>query len=730
LPPDARKHWAFLPVKRPDIPAGQTNPIDAFIRARLEKLKLKPALEADKLTLLRRLTYDLHGLPPSPDEIDAYQMDESPKAYEKVVDRLLASPHFGERWAQHWLDVVRFSETNGYELDAERPHAWRYRDYVASSFNADKPYDRFLTEQIAGDLLAEGKPPRQAAELQIATGLHRCGPIHVVSGNIDPEETRQEKLLELVNGLGATVLGLTMACTRCHDHKFDPLTQGDYFRLQAFFGPTEYRDIEFATDEEKKANKASRTVVAAKTGPLKKEVSELEAPYRMRLQERKKATLPEEMRTALAVEREKRTPEQKKLANATGPLLKVTWDEVLDAMSAEARENRSKLRAEVFKMENDLPAPLPTAWALAAVEKPKPTFVLKQGDWKRKQSEISAGFVKVLTAREPEAKSRLDLARWVTAPTHPLTARVIVNRLWQHHFGRGIVATPNDFGSRGEKPTHLELLDWLAAELMEPSGNPRERQGVAWSLKRLHKLMVMSTTYRQASDSKPSSEATKLDLDNKLLWRMNRRRVEGEVIRDAMLTAAGTLNRQVGGPSVKVPLEREVYDLIFTEDEPDNLWRVTPDTGQHTRRSLYLFAKRNVRQPLLEAFDQPDTLGSCAVRGVSTFAPQALILMNGPLAQEQSRRMAAHLMSTGKTPDEWIASAYRRALGRPPTADEKKLLKAFLAEQKKLIAANVAAGKSIGETPMLPDGADPIIARALADLCLAVFNLNEFAYVP
>jgi Protein of unknown function (DUF1553)/Protein of unknown function (DUF1549) len=732
LPAKARDHWAFKPPVRvnPDRKGGgdSTNPIDAFILARLDKEGLKPSPEADKLTLIRRLTFDLHGLPPTPAEIDAFLKDMSANAYEKVVDRLLASPHFGERWAQHWLDVVRFAESNGYELDGERPHAWRYRDYVVNSFNADKPYDRFLTEQIAGDLLAKDKPTKEAAELWVATGMHRCGPIHMVSGNLDPEETRQEKLIEIVNGFGAAVLGLTMACTRCHDHKFDPLTQGDYFRLQAFFGGTKYQDVEFATAAEKSDHKDRTGKVLSKVLPLKKRISDIEAPYRKKLDEEKKAKLPEAMRAAVNVEAAKRTPEQKKLAEAAKPLLKVTWDEVLDALTPEHRAERAKLKDEQLKLEEGLPEPLPAAWAIADSSDAKPTFVLKRGDWKRKQSQISAGYVRVVADAPPEPKTRLDLAKWVTDPKHPLTARVIVNRLWQHHFGRGIVATPNDFGTRGERPTHPELLDWLACELVNP-----ERQGGGdpqpWALKRMHKRMVMSATYRQASDTPPSPAAAKADPDNALLWRMNRRRLDGEAVRDAMLTAAGTLTRTVGGASVKVPLEPEVYDLLFTEDEPVGLWRITPDPAQHTRRSLYLFAKRNVRQPLLEAFDQPDTLGSCAVRGVSTFAPQALILMNGPLAQEQSKWMAAELMKTGK-PEEWITAAYRRALGRPPTEQETKRLAAFFDEQAKLIGANKAAGKPIGEPSGLPDGADPVRARALADVCLALFNLNEFVFVP
>jgi hypothetical protein len=727
LPDDARSHWSFNPPKKADVPKGASNPIDAFIQAKLTAANLKPSPPADKLTLLRRVTFDLTGLPPTPAEIDAFLKDESKDAYEKVVDRLLASPHFGERWAQHWLDVVRFGESNGYELDGDRPHAWRYRDYVIKSFNADKPYDQFLRQQIAGDLLAKDKPPAEAAELHVATGLHRCGPIHIVSGNVDPEETRQEKITEIVNGLGAAVLGLTMACTRCHDHKFDPITQGDYFRLAAFFGGTQYKDVAFATEDEKKAHKEQTAAVMEKLAPIKKRIAEIEAPARAKVEGEKKAKLPADMKAAFDVPADKRTAEQKKLVEAAKPIIKATWDEVLDALSADDRDKRAKLRVQQFAEERQLPPPLPTAWAVAEADKPTPTFVLKRGDWKRKQSKISAGFVTVATAGEPEAKSRLDLAKWVTDPQHPLTARVIVNRLWQHHFGRGIVGTPNDFGTRGEKPTHPELLDWLATELANP--DRKVGGGEAWTLKRIHRLMVTSATYKQAGDTPVSAEAAKADPDNRLLWRANRRRLEGEAIRDAMLVAAGTLNRDTYGPSVRVPLEPEVYDLIFTEDEPVNLWPVTADAKQHTRRSVYLFAKRNVRQPLLEAFDQPDALGSCAVRGKSTFAPQALILMNGPLAAEQSKRMASSLIAGGGTEKDWLDMAYRRALGRPITEAEAKKLTAFLDEHTKLLTARKAKGEDIGSVPDLPPTADPVRARTLADVCLAVFNLNEFVYV-
>jgi len=705
-----RAHWAFVPPKRPPVPAGEANPIDAFIRAKLAEKKLTPAPEADRATLIRRLTFDLHGLPPTPDEVEAFLTDTSENAYEKVVGRLLASPHFGERWAQHWLDLVRFAESNGFEIDADRPHAWKYRDYVIKSFNDDKPYDRFLTEQLAGDLLAKDTSGKDAEELRVATGMHRCGPIQVVSGNVDNAENRQEQLTEMVNGVGSAVLGLTLACARCHDHKFDPISAGDYYRMQAFFAGAKYKDVDFASKDERDAFDKAQAEVKAKLAPLKAKVAKLDAPYRSKVREEKLAKQAEAIRTAVATPADKRTAEQKKLVKDAEPVLKVTWDEVLEVTSDADRATRAGWKREMEKIEEALLPPPSAAWAISADKTDPPTHVLKRGDVRKKLSAIPPGVVRVAAVKAGEPKTRLDLAKWLTEPSHPLTARVTVNRLWQHHFGRGIVGTPNDFGTRGDKPTHPELLDWLAAELVSPS--PPVGEG-SWRLKRIHKLMVMSKTYRQASDTPVSAEAKAADPENELLGRMSRRRLDAEAIRDALLTASGELNRTTYGRSVRVPLEKEVYDLLFTEDEPDGLWRVTSDARQHTRRSIYLFAKRNVRQPLLEAFDQPDTLGPCAARGTSTFAPQALILMNGPVGREAAAKLA-ELVASAKSPAEQVTAIYARALGRPPRAAEAKAAVAFLTSQAALLRKEKAAD---------PD------RLALIDLGLAVFNVSEFVYV-
>jgi hypothetical protein len=737
--PAPRPHWAFQPPTRPDLPTVRgrewvRTPVDVFILARLERAGRRPAPPADRLMLLRRVTFDLTGLPPTPEEQEAFLRDGSPGAYERVVERLLASPHYGERWAQHWLDVARYAETNGYEGDAERPQAWRYRDYVVRALNDDKPYDRFVTEQLAGDLLARtADGPARKAELLVAAGFNRCGPVHQVGGNVDPAVLRQEVLTEMTSAVGAAFLGLTVGCARCHDHKSDPIPQADYYRLQAFFSAAKPREVDLATPAERADFERRAKELNAALAPLRRELSALEAPYKERLREAKKAKLEPAYREALAAEPKKRTPEQKRLAADAEVLLKVTWDEVVAALSPADRDRRAALRRRIHELEAHKPAAPAQAWTLADGGGPLGAHVLKRGNPHNEGARVGPDVPRALrraakdTAGAP--RDRVELARWLTRPDHPLTARVIVNRLWQHHFGRGLVRTPNDFGARGEPPTHPELLDWLAAELV--------RGG--WSLKHLHRLMVLSNTYRQSSrngewgmgngessapapaNARPSSSIPhspfrtphSVDPDNRLLSRMNRRRLGGEALRDNALAVSGELDRRLGGPMVRVPLEPEVYELIFTEGEPDGLWPVTPDARAHARRSLYLFNKRNVRLPLLEAFDQPDTLTSCPVRPVSTYAPQALILLNGPFMQGRAKAFAARLAcAAGPAAAERVGRAYRLALGRPPKPAELRLALDFLAGQAKLLRGR-------------PDAE----AAALTDFCLALLNCNEFLYV-
>ncbi len=692
-----RAHWSYVKPVRSD----KHSTIDGFIRGKLAEKKLDLSPEADKLTLIRRVSFDLTGLPPTIAEINAFVQDTSANAYEKVVDRLLASPHFGERWAQHWLDAVRFAESNGYELDADRPHAWRYRDYVVKSFNDDKPYKTFLREQIAGDELAAGKDPRTVAELLIATGMHRCGPSHMVSGNLDKEMIRQEYLTEMVNGIGSAVLGITLGCARCHNHKTDPISTADYYRVQAFFAAAKYTEVSLATNEEKAAYDKAKAEIARRLAPIKKQIEAIDAPVRAKVTAAKRAALAPKYREALDTDSKKRTPEQQKLVKDIQPVIKVSWDDVLNAMPPAEKAKRDALRQQQFAIEADAPTLPPATWSIADEPKRPITYIRPRGDWAKQGSVVTMNVPRVLAPESYEPKSRIEFADWLTSNDQPLTARVIVNRLWHHYFGRGIVRTVADFGLTGEKPTHPELLDWLAVDLMQNE----------WKLKRIHKLIVMSKTYRQSSDGKPNAA----DPDNRLLGKQNRKRLEAEAIRDAMLAASGELNRAVGGPGVRVPLEPEVYDLIFTEGEPDGLWTVTKDPKQHVRRSIYLFAKRNVRLPLFEAFDQPDTLTPCTGRNVSTFAPQALILMNGPFARDRSLALATALMADSKDEAAWLNSLYRRAIGRTPTPAEHATLAEFLKVQ------------TVDAMSRMP--ADAAARTALADACRAVLNSNEFVYL-
>jgi hypothetical protein len=721
-----RSHWAFQPPKLPLPPYlnnddTSLNSIDAFIRARLKQAGLQPAPLADRATLLRRVTFDLTGLPPTLRELDDFLNDTRTDAYVRVVDRLLASPHFGERWAQHWLDVVRYAESNGFEADAERPHAWRYRDYVVASLNEDKPYDRFVTEQLAGDLL--WKKDQTAAASLIAAGMNRCGPVHQVGGNVDPTITRNEVLTEMTNAVGAAFLGLTVACARCHSHKFDPFTQADYYRLQAFFHAAKPTEVDLADEAERTEYQRSSRQLGERLSPLRAELNRLETPYRQRLTQAKKDRLEPAYRAALAVEPAKRTPEQKKRAANAQILLQVTWDEIVAALTPADRERRTHLRKQLHKLEAQKPPPPARAWTIREEDSPLTAAILKRGDPLKPGETVWAAFPRILRSSNVNADAkkvdRLALARWLTQPDHPLTARVIVNRLWQHHFGQGLVATSNDFGLRGTPPTHPKLLDWLACELVSHG----------WSLKHVHRLMVLSATYQQASRwSDPRGRA--VDPDNRLLARMNRRRLEGEALRDNALAVAGTLTPALGGPMIRTPLEPEVYELIFTEGEPDGLWLTTPDPRQHTRRSLYLFNKRNLRAPLFEAFDQPDTLNSCPVRPISTFAPQALILLNGPFMRQQAVAFAARVLHT--TPggeSDWVQQAYRLALARPPRQEERQMARDFLLEQGKLFRERLHLRLPVAVPEGTPKRVDPALAAAFVDFCLALFNRNEFLYV-
>ncbi len=686
-----RNYWAFRVPVRPPVPEIRNagNPIDAFLLDAMRQKGVSPSPPLDRSRLLRRVTLDLTGLPPTPAELQAFLRDRTPQAYHKVVDRLLASPQYGERWALRWLDVVRYADTNGYEIDAERTHAWRYRDYVVKAFNADKPYDRFVREQIAGDELYPGD-----AEALIATGFHRAGPIHLVAGNQDEEMNRQEVLTEMAGGIASVYLGLTVGCARCHNHKFDPILQADYYRLQAVFASTEGKDIDISTPNEKAAYEAAKTDYEARLKPVKDQIAAIEKPYRDALMAARKLALEPLLRTALDTPEDQRTPEQKTLAKDAKSQITPTWDEVLEQVAPADKARRTELRKQLHQIEYSRPDPPPNAFAVADTPQAPPTYILKVGDYRNKLGVVEPGVLTVLKggAEIPNSAAgrRAALATWLTSPSHPLTSRVMVNRIWQFRMGTGLVGTPNDFGLLGERPTNQKLLDWLATEFAANG----------FSVKAIDRLVVLSSAYRQATGDVAAN--SKIDPGNKLYWRMNRKRLEGETIRDNILAVSGDFNPKMGGPPVRVPIEKEIYDLIFSEDEPDNLWPVALDPAEHARRSLYLLNKRTVRLPLFANFDQPDTMTSCPVRSTSTHALQALSLMNSGFLQQQSKRLAARLNAEcgGKRNCE-VDTAYQLALARVPVAAERRMAKTFF------------GGGGL-----------------LEDFCLALLNRTEFVYLP
>jgi hypothetical protein len=702
---EQRGHWAYQPVQRAELPAIKEsgwvrNAVDRFILAQLEEMGVRPSDEADRVVLIRRVTFDLTGLPPSPDEVAAFLADHRADSYERVVDRLLASPRYGERWAQHWLDLAHYADSNGFELDAERPDAWRYRDWIVRALNTDLPYDGFLMLQVAGDDL---QPSDHDA--LIATGFCRCGPREVVAGNIIPEVRRQTELLEITNTVGSVFLGLTIGCARCHDHKFDAIPTTDYYRLQSFFAASELTDVPIAGKAELEAFAAAEKAIAKKTAPLKIALSALEGPYRQALKAQKLTMLSAEERAVNNTPEKDRTPVQKKLAKGLETSLRITWEEVAAAVAANAGDHarRERLKREIYELERTLPRPPPHAMALVDHKsKASDTYVLRRGDYKMQGPKVvprPPGVV--LTGKfSPDAivpsadktGRRAALAKWLAAPDNPLTTRVIVNRLWQHHFGRGIVATPSDFGVRGEPPSHPELLDWLASELVAQQ----------WRLKPLHRLMVTSATYRLAGKANPKLAAE--DPENTLFGRANRRRLDAEGVRDAMLAVSGELNLKMGGPGVLAPLEKEVEDLIFTEAEVVDIWPEDRDASEHVRRSLYLFRKRNVRYPLLEAFDAPDTQSACPRRESSTHALQALSLLNSDFAVGRAKVLAERIVREGGgETDRRIRRAYQLVLAREPKAIEMERSRSFVK----------AAGSA-----------------AWVDFALALMNSNEFLYVP
>jgi hypothetical protein len=713
--PQQRKYWAFQKVVRPSVPAVPgANPIDAFILAKLKGTGLKPNPPADRVTLLRRVSFDLIGLPPTPEEIDAFVNDTSKDAYEKVVDRLLASTRYGERWARHWLDLARYAESEGFKADETRPNAWRYRDYVIDAFNGNKPYDRFVKEQIAGDELWPDDP-----QARVATAFNRHYPDESNARVL--MQRRQEILDDITDTVGATFMAMTYGCARCHDHKFDPILQKDYFRLQAFFANTAADDeIPMESPEWVRQYRAKKTAWEEQTKPVRDQIAALLEPQKQAIVNDLVDKYPPEIQAAIAKPAAERNPFEWQMYAKAKPYMEIDDDTAGKALKGEKKAKYAVLLAELKKYASIDPGPEPIGIGMHDLNSTAPqTHLLGAGVWDNPKEEVQPGFLSILDpnpariAAPPGSQTtgrRTALANWLVDPANPLTARVFVNRLWHHHFGEGIVGTPSDFGAMGQRPSNPELLDWLASDF----------QTSGWDVKRMQKLIVMSNTYRQSSVS--NDESAKVDPRNRLLWHFPRQRLEGEAIRDSALSVAGLLNVSMGGPSV-------YPELPAGAGKPRGGWK-TSTGAEANRRSVYIFVRRNSRYPMLEEFDMPDTHESCGRRNQTTTAPQAMSLLNDKLTLEWAEAFAGRVLRQGGADaNAQIENAYRLAYGRRPDGWEKDTVLTFFAKQKGIVAERVAGGGKLALPPgPLPAGVEPEQAAVLVDFCQMLLNSNEFVY--
>jgi mono/diheme cytochrome c family protein len=698
-------HWAFIAPKRPALPTVKLrgwvrNSIDRFVLARLEQDGLAPSPEADRVTLLRRAHLDLTGMPPTPGQVDDFLADARPDAYERVVEDLLASPHYGERWARHWLDLARYADSNGYSIDAPRS-IWPWRDWVIRAFNEDKSFNEFVIEQLAGDLL-----PAATLEQRVATGFHRNTQINE-EGGIDPEQFRIESVIDRVNTTGTALLGLTVGCAQCHDHKFDPISQREYFQLYAFFNQQDEPSLEAGSPEQF----AAREVVRERVKPLRAALDTLAealkpkfAEWEAGLTPEAREKLPLEVRNVLGLLPADRKPAQVKVAL-----------EGFYRTQPGYREAEQRLKSAA----KDEPV-LPRTLVLAERKEPRDNFVFIKGDFTRRGADVTPGTPAVLhpflsgtgfqpvsgasspgvanglearkTGKDarPTSPTRLDLARWLMSPANPLTARVTVNRIWQQYFGLGIVPTENDFGTQGTPPTHPELLDWLAAEFSEPEIGDRsskiERPGAsarssiselptpaAWSLKHLQRLIVTSATYRQASKVRP--ELAEKDPTNKLLARQNRLRLDAEIVRDVALAASGKLNPKVGGPSVFPPQPDGVMNLGQSSRE----WKASAGDDRF-RRGMYTFYWRATPHPALAVFDTADAFSACTRRLRSNTPLQALTLLNDAAFVELAGALAQRIQAEAPEAQR-LEFGFRLCTGRTPKPAERARLQTLLDEE-------------------------------------------------
>jgi mono/diheme cytochrome c family protein len=618
-------HWSFQPLNRPVLPAVKNsgavrNLIDVFVVARLEAAGIAPSPEADRVTLLRRLKLDLLGLPPTPAEVDEFLGDRGPDAYERLVERLLASPHYGERWGRHWLDQARYADSNGYTIDGPRP-IWKYRDWVIDAVNRDLPFDQFVTEQLAGDLL-----PGASDSQRVATGFHRNTLVNE-EGGTDAEQFRVEAVVDRVATTGEVFLGLTIGCARCHDHKFDPISQRDFYQMFAFYNNCDEPVLELPTAEEASLEQQLQTqvdAIEAQLGAHDREFVALQDKWEKSLSPEDKEKFPDEIRTLLTLALDKRDARQSRTL--------LTFYRGTDPA-------RSELVKQIEALEKQMPKPA-TTLVVAERREPRETHVMLRGDFLRHGVAVTPGVPAVLPQLEIASAAasgapltRLDLARWLVDPRNPLTSRVAVNRVWQRYFGRGLVDTDNDFGTQGTTPTHPELLDWLAGEFVARG----------WSVKALHRLIVTSATYRRSSHARP--DLVDIDPENKLLARQNRLRLEAEGIRDVELAASGLLADKIGGPSVFPPQPPGVMELAQIKRD----WKPSEGADRY-RRGMYTYFWRSTPHPLLKLFDAPDANAACTRRNRSNTPVQALTLLNDEAFFECAQALAARVMK--EVPDQ------------------------------------------------------------------------------
>ena len=687
---ETKQFWSYQRVQRPAAPDVQradwvSNPIDAFILHQLEQRGLSPSSPAGKAALVRRAYYDLTGLPPTLAQVRKFVVDNSDGAFERVIDELLESPHYGERWGRHWLDLVRYAESNSFERDGAKPHIWRYRDYVIDSFNEDKPYDQFIREQLAGDELDEMTPASY-----IATGYFRIG-----QWDDEPTDQLQADFDGLDDTMATTTqvfMGMTLNCARCHDHKIDPIPQSDYYRMLSFFRgvkPYGHRRLDesnlvsFDKHTGQVIDNALAKGISDEKRKLEKTLREIEQKVKPKLTEPEK--------------------EDFQFEDNRVTMLKSKVPELVTQQQVDEYDAALKQLRNVRSADEELTARSITAFGVSEAGREVPaTHIMIRGSAHALGDEVEPGFPSVLDFPDPDeiaprgstSGRRLALANWISSPENPLTARVLVNRLWQHHFGRGIVETPNDFGFQGAAPTHPRLLDWLASELIAGG----------WKLKRMHKLIMTSSAYRMSST--PNEASLTADVDNKLFWRMNMRRLSAEEIRDSILKTNGTLNLKRGGPSIYPEISAAV---LQGQSRPGSGWG-TSSPEEACRRSVYIHVKRSLITPILASFDFADTDFSCPVRFVTTQPTQALGMMNGDMLNREAGIFAQRLRDeAGDVLPDQVALALRLALQREPTAQE------------------IQRGVRFVEAVQKEDGASR--DTALDQFCLLILNLNEFIYL-